>query len=1036
MNRAIEWMARNPVASNILLIFILVGGALIAPTLKQEIFPDIEFDRVIISIGYPGAGPSEIESSLCLPLEEAVSEIEGIGQIICNARENNAAVNIDIKEGFELQSKVQDIKTAVERLDNLPEDITRPIVSTYLRRRQVVELVFYGSASEMTIFDEAEKIKDELGRIEGVSFVALSGNRSKEILIEITPENLGFYGLSLERLARIISDYSLDLPAGSIQTDSRQILLRTKSEKSFDREFERIPVITRPNGTVIYLKDIAKIKEGLVEASQFALFDGHPTVKIKVYQDDDVTPGEVSKLALDYVERKNIALPEGLNLTLWEDYSEIFESRFDLMIRNSILGLVLVLLSLTVFLDIRLAFWVMLGIPVSFLGSLLVLPLYDVSINMISMFAFILVLGIVVDDAIVIGENIFQKRESGMDFLPAAIEGCKELAAPVTFAILTTVVAFAPLLFIEGIMGKFMFSVPIIIISVLLISLIECLLILPSHLAYGSDRPLPNWLSFITRTRAATDKLLKWAIYKPFYGSLKLSLNYRYSTIALGVTSLLLCAGLVAGGMIPFRFFPNIEGDKVRVTVEFPSGFPARKSITIIDQIKDTGVELLKEMDKEAGSAVSSLRHIYTDVQAQSRRSPSSSTTAEITFLLLDDEKRKLSAMAFSKRWQKSILDFPEIRSLSFKSQGMHFAQDIQIALSHNDNTLLKKITGELKEVLAGYKGVKEIVDSEKEGNREFQFKLAQNASSLGITPSSFARNLRAAFSGLEALTIQKDREEIPVMVLYPADYRENLNKLETVLIQAPTGGKISLGEIAEIQETIEPVSIRRLDRKRVVEITASVEKTEGNLEVILADLNSGYLKQLKQRYPDLIVTQEGSSKERNKSLRGLILGFGVAILVIYALLAIFFKSYIQPLLVMVAIPFGMAGAVLGHLLLGYPISFLSLFGLVGLTGVVVNDSLILIDSVNRHPELKTNMLKALIEATQSRVRPIILTSLTTFVGLMPILLETSRQAKFLIPMAISLGVGIVFATFITLVLVPSFYLILEDFRKPRNQLP
>ena len=703
------------------------------------------------------------------------------------------------------------------------------------------------------------------------------------------------------------------------------------------------------------------------------------------------------------------------------------------MMRNAAIGLILVFCILTLFLEIRLAFWVMVGIPVSFIGSLVILPMTGVSINMISMFGFILVLGIVVDDAIVIGENIFQHRERGEGALEAAILGCKEMAAPVIFAILTTMVAFAPLNYIEGHMGKFLNAIPVIVISVIGISLIEGLFILPAHLAHGSPKPLPGPFKLLDRLRHFSDRGLRWVTHKPFQSTLNIALNNRYATTALGLAFLMLSLGALAGGVVPIRFFPNIEGDQVNLTVELPTGFPALETEKILRQVEQQGMGILERMDQKADNGRKSFDHVYSRVQSQSRRNPSVATSATVQIRLTDESVRNVSTFKFARMWRQSIRNLPEVQSISLRSRGMRFGEDINLSLSHQNSESLAQLKGQVKQQLSTYEGIKEIKDSEKEGNREFQFSLTNEARTMGITPQLFAANLRSAFQGIEALTLKRSREDLSVMVLFPKEYRENLNKLETTLLRAPTGGLISMADAANITEGREPVAIRRVDQERVINVTAEVEEEGQSVDDIIDTIKADYLPLLEAQYPALTVKLEGSHKERKKSLQSLWIGFGAAMLAIYALLAVFFKNYSQPLLVMSAIPFGIAGAVAGHLVLGHPISFLSLFGLVGLTGVVVNDSLILIDAVNRHPLRRENLQQALVEATMFRLRPIVLTSVTTFASLMPILAETSRQAQFLIPMAISLGVGIMFATLITLILVPAFYLIHEDLRSLGN---
>ncbi|MCP4751014.1 MAG: efflux RND transporter permease subunit [Proteobacteria bacterium] len=613
------------------------------------------------------------------------------------------------------------------------------------------------------------------------------------------------------------------------------------------------------------------------------------------------------------------------------------------------------------------------------------------------------------------------------------------MAPPVIFAIITTMVAFAPMLFIEGRLGAFVYAIPVIVISVIGISLFECLFVLPAHLAHSSPKPLGGPFIVVNRIRDASDRILQWTIRRPFQKTLELALKYRYFTASISSSILLISIGLVLGGVIPLSFFPSLESDEVRVTVELPVGYPAEETVKIVDKIQAAGIAMVKRFDEKAANGRKSLKHIRTEIRSQSRRNPSQSTAAYITMQFNEEKGRNLSTSEFGRMWQRSIRDFPEVESINFRARRFSFGTDIQILFSHEDSDKLTEIVEKAKLALAKYSGTKDIADSEKEGSREFRFALTSDARTLGITPTTFARALRSAYQGQEVFTLKKPQAEVPEVVLYPKKYRENVNVLETLNLRAPGGGRISLGEAARITEGVEPIAIRRVDKRRIIEVTAGVEDNAEDPEEIIRAFQRDFLDDLLIEYPSLTTKIKGKRMERTKTMNSLWLGFAAALLGVYALLAIFFTSYTQPFLVMSTIPFGIAGAVAGHWILGYPVTFISLFGLVGLTGVVVNDALILISTINRNMGSSVDLFEVLVASTKTRFRPIILTSITTFAGLVPILAETSRQAQFLIPMAISLGVGIMFATVITLILVPAFYLILEDIetlgRKIKNRL-
>jgi multidrug efflux pump subunit AcrB len=1030
MKAAIEWMARNAVAANILLIFIFAGGVYSALNITQEVFPDIETNRINISGSYPGAGPSEVENSLCKPIESAIVEIQGIEQSVCTAREEKASISIELEKGVDLQTTLQDIKNAVDSINNFPDDIDRPTVSKQIRRRGLIDLILYGDVPEEALFEYAYLLQSDLLKIDGITYAEISGTRPKEILVEITPENLTHYDLSLDSLAAIMKNTSLDIPGGSVKVGSGSILLRTTAKRDTVEQFSEIPIYNNQAGTVLKLGDIATIKEQLTEASSFAMLNGKHAAIISIYQDKNFTPQELSIKVHAYLDNYKKSIPNSIKFEVWSDRSEHFKSRFDLLLKNAGIGITLVFLVLAFFLEIRLAFWVMLGMAVSYLGSLIILPYTDVTIHMNSMFAFILVSGIVVDDAIVVGENIFRYREEGKPFLEAAIEGCQHMAAPVTFAILTTICAFAPMLYIEGHMGQFIYAIPVIVIAVLSISLLECLFILPAHLAHGSKKPLGGPFLIFEYIRKKSDRAIKQFISGPFERVVRSTLQNRYITISTGFVFLLISLGFIGGGIIPMQFFPKIESDTVQLTIELPSGYPAENTIKIIKEVEKLGKDFIDKMDREANNGFKSYDHIYSSVQMKSRRTRSQNTILSVRMRFRGEHERNIEPFVFARQWRRMISNKPEVISVNLRSRMMSFGDDIRISLSHSNSELLKKAAQELKDHLASYEGIKDIVDSETGGNREYRFTLTDEAKAMGITPALFASKIRSAFQGIDVLTIPKDTEDVNVALLFPKSYRENITTLDTMQIAAPNGESITLRDAVIIEEGIEPVAIRRVDGLRVIEITAGFEENVENTDEVTIAIQENYVPVIEGLYPGITVKIRGSHENRAKSLNSLLFGFITALVTIYALLAIFFKSYIQPAIVMIAIPFGIAGAIGGHFVLGHPVSFMSIFGLVGLTGVVVNDALILIDAINRHPQKNENIFETLVAASKLRFRPIVLTSVTTFAGLTPILMETSRQAQFMIPTVISLGVGILFATIITLLLVPAIYFVMHDLRE------
>ncbi|MBF0277065.1 MAG: efflux RND transporter permease subunit [SAR324 cluster bacterium] len=1029
MTGFIKYMVHNHVAANILLLFIIMGGIYTGYNIPQEVFPDVEYNRINISVSYPGAGPSEVSTALCQPIEQAITEIDGLEEILCTANEERASLRADLKKGVDQQAVLQEIRNAVDSIKSFPDEVSDPQVSKQVRRVNLMDLVLYGEIPRTILFDYAYQIKDELLSIEGISYISISGDIPREILIEVNPDHLNQYNQTLNALAVRVKKASSDIPAGSVKVGASQILLRTNSKKASAQEIGEIVVDTLADGSVLTLNEIATIRESLQETDSMALFDGQPAVIFSIYQDKDSTPGQLSKIVTAKLAEYQNNLPDTLKFEVWSDRSEMFDDRLELLVRNAGIGLALVFLTLAFFMELRLAFWVMLGIPISFIGSLIFLPFAGVTIHMNSLFAFILVSGIVVDDAVVIGENIYRHIEMGKNKIDAAIDGCLEMAGPVTFAILTTLCAFAPMLFVEGRMGTFIYAIPTIVIAVLSISLIEALFILPAHLGHISNKPLLIILRPIELARRFFDRGLKWIINKPFTAVIRVTLEYRYSTVAAAIVFLSLSGGFIGGGVVPLQFFPSIDSDSINATLELPTGFPGDKTRKLIRDVEKTAIDIIEKIDLEAGNGKKSYDHIFTRVQARSRRSRTENTTIDIRVRFKKEEERNVNIRQFTMMWRKAIPKSPEILALNFRSRMIHFGDDIRITLSHRNPALLKKAVEDLKGQLLSFENVKDIVDSETGGSREFQFSLSDEAIALGITPTIFAESLRGAFQGIETHSITRENQDIDVVVLFPKLYRDNVNTLNEMKINTPQGKMIFLKDAALIKEGVEPAAIRRVNLQRVVEITAGIEEGIDNTDQLTDTINEVYLSKLGEMYPGTSIKMKGSHENRTKSMNSLWLGFGIALIGIFSLLAVFFRSYSQPVIVMLSIPFGIAGAVAGHYILGHPISFMSLFGLVGLTGVVVNDALILIDAINRHPEVRSNLFNALLGASRMRFRPIVITSITTFAGLGPILFEQSRQAQFLIPTAISLGIGILFATFVTLILVPALYFCLDDIK-------
>jgi multidrug efflux pump subunit AcrB len=1029
MKGAVAWFAENHVAANLLMLFLLLAGAVTGLTTKLEIFPETSLDMISITMEYPGASPAEVEEAIVRRIEEKVAGLAGIKRIDSVAREGFATVTIEVMNDWDLQELLDEVKAEVDRINTFPNESEEPIVREVTRRRQVLNVTVFGDAPESTIKHLTERIKDEITNLPGITLAELAGLRKGEIHIEVSEESLRRYGLTLGRVAEAVRRASLDLPAGSVKTAGGEILVRTKGRRYYAGDYRDIAVITRTDGSKVTLGQIAELKDGFEDVDLFTRFQGKPAGLIEVYRVADQNALQVAATVKQYIEEIRPSLPEGVDISIYRDRSRILKSRIRLLLKNMALGLILVSLLLGMFLNARLAFWVTLGIPISFMFGLMALPTFGVSINMISLFAFIMVLGIVVDDAIVVGENIFRRQEEGLEPLEGAVVGALEVGRPVIFAVLTTVAAFYPLLLGSGVMGKLIRNIPTVVILVLLGSLVECLLILPAHLVGSKYRAKRS----IEEKRTA--RWLQWFIRNPYAWAVDFCVRWRYATVALGITILLLTVGIWQAGWIKFTLFPKVESDFLRCQLTMPAGTPVERTAEIAALLEQAGKEALAEAEKKRPEdAPPLLKGIITRLGRHGRGTgplasgpQSGSHLAQITIELLEGEKRDVTATQLGNLWRQKVGTVPDAESITYQSVLFSAGNAVEVHMSLDDHDMLEAAAEELKAELKTYPGVFDVSDSFLPGKDEMQLKLKLAARSLGLTLDDLARQVRHAFYGAEALRLQRDQDEVKVMVRYPESERKSLGAIEDMYIRTPDGSEVPFNQVAEVKMEEGYAAVERAQRFRVIKVTADADETITNANEVRVDLENRVMPKLKLRYPGLRYTMEGEGKEQKESLDDIISGFIIALFLIYALLAIPFKSFSQPFVVMSAIPFGIVGAVFGHLLMGLNLSLLSLFGIVGLTGVVVNDSLVLVHATNRIRREGASVHDAITQGGALRFRAVILTSLTTFAGLTPMILERSLQAQFLIPMAVSLGFGVLFATFITLLLVPCGYVILDD---------
>ncbi|MHC4926440.1 MAG: efflux RND transporter permease subunit, partial [Planctomycetota bacterium] len=1015
----IGWMTNNRVTPNLMMIVLILGGLWFASNIKQEVIPEFDLDMVKVMVPYPGSSPEEVEQGIILAIEEGVRGLDGVKEITATASEGAGTVMIELLEGTDNQRVYQDIKQEVDRITTFPEDAEEPEVSMMIHKREVLQLQLYGDVSEWVLRELAEQVRDSLLQNRDISQIELRGARSYEVQVLVDQHTLQRYGLTLQEVATKIRATSVELPGGYVETPGGDLLLRVKDRRDWAREFAKIPIITTADGSVLRLEEIAQVRDDFEQADKAAFFDSKRAIGIAVFRIGDQTPVGVSKAVHKAMDNIESQLPEGIGWTVSNDMSDIYSQRLHLLLKNAGVGLILVLILLGCFLEFKLAFWVTMGIPTAFLGAFLFLPQLGSTINMISMFAFIIALGIVVDDAIVVGENVYEYRNRGMDYVTAAIRGARDVSLPVTFSILTNMVAFLPLCFVSGVMGKFFRTIPIVVITVFAISWVESLIILPSHLGHAHQRSRNRLSNFLHERQQVFSRWFMRFIEHRFAPFLDFCIKYRQITVAMGIAILIGVLGFVKSGRIGVLPMPRVESDLAVATATLPVGSPMSRAQEVADLVEATAQAVI---DENGGDQLCD--GIFQVINENK---------VEVYVYLQPPEVRPISTSEFKVQWRNRTGQVTGTEMVQFDANrfGPGRGPNLTVELSHRDIAVLDKASEALAGKMADFPTVKDIDDGYIPGKQQLDFKIKPAGQSLGLTSLEVGRQVRNAFYGAEALRQQRGRNEVRVRVKLPDYQRSSEYNVEQLLIRTPAGTDVPLMEVAEVVRGRSYTTIQRRNARRTVTVTANVEPASETSK-IQESLKKEILPKLTQEYPGLSYGWEGQQADFGESLGTLRNGFVVAMLCIYAMLAIPFRSYAQPLIVMVAIPFGIVGAVLGHIImgysLGYSLSIMTMMGVVALSGVVVNDSLVLIDYANRlRKNNGVSAFEAIHQAGVRRFRPIMLTTLTTFGGLAPMIFETSMQARFLIPMAISLGYGILFATTITLVLVPCLYMLLDD---------
>ena len=1044
MTGPIAWFVDNPVAANLLMGLIVIGGLVALPNVQQKTMPDMDIDIVEVSVEYLGAAPEEVETGVCIRIEEAIAGIEGLDRIRSVSAEGACKVTIELISGYPKDRALSDVKNRVDGIDTFPAEAEKPLVNLYQIRHNELQIALSGAATERALKIHGERLRDGITANTSATQVELLNARDDEISIEVSEESLRRHGLTFAQVVEAVRGSSLDLPGGSIKTRAGEILLRSAGQAYLGDEFERIVVLTREDGTRVLLRDVASVVDGFEEDPRYARFDGGTAVMIYLYRVGEQKVLDLVTEVKEYAREFERTLPEGLSITVWRDGSGYLRDRLDVLIQNGFGGFLLVFIVLALFLRFQLAFWVAIGVPISILGAIATFPVFGISIDVLTLFGFILGLGILVDDAIVIGENVHSHQLEGDDPIRAAITGAQEVAKPVIFGILTTITAFAPMMIGGGRIGEMFGTIGVLVTICLLVSLVESQFVLPAHLGHhlrpeeaADEIEVGQAKSFSARWKrlqAATRTTLGRLATERYAPALARVLEWRYAALATAVALLLLTAGVLASGRIAFSFFPKVEADYVSAALTMPQGTPVEVTAAAVEQLERAALEVKAEIDRDfpVGSG-SVIKHMLASIGEQPplQNGPSVGEAGRGTHLgqvaLELMGHRPVSADEIVRRWRERTPAIPEAEQLVFTWDSVSMGAPIDIELRSDRIEDLVAAGETLKSALGVYPGVSDVRDSFHAGKREIKLAVLPAAEALGIDLEDVARQVRRAFYGEEAQRIQRGRDDVRVMVRYPEDERRSLADLANLRIRTPAGGEVPFYSVARAESGVGFANIRRVDRRRTVAVTADVDIHVTNANQVISDVERNVLPDILAAYPGLSYSLEGEQREQQESLAGLVGSYGFALFIIYALLAIPLRSYAQPLIIMAVIPFGLIGAMVGHVIMGLDFSMISIFGVVALSGVVVNSSLVLVDGVNRRRANGADVVEALSQAGMSRFRPIVLTSLTTFAGLTPLLLEDRLGARFLVPMATSLAFGVIFATAISLFLVPSAYLVLED---------
>ncbi|MBW2499613.1 MAG: efflux RND transporter permease subunit [Deltaproteobacteria bacterium] len=1045
MNRAIEWFVHNPVAANLMMLVMVVGGLLVLSGLRQEEFPPVEPEAAMVTVEYRGASPAEVEESICLRIEEAIEGTPDLDRITTVAAEGACSVTAELVVGSDVDAAVAEIENRIDAIDTFPVEAEKPQVSKFEMRRGVLKVAVSGAIDERDLKALGQRARDEIAALPEVSQAELKYDRPYEISIEVSEDTLRRHGLDLDTVAHAVRNTSLDLPGGSVKTEGGEILLRAKGQAYRGEEFEDVVVLTRTDGTLVRLGEIGEVVDGFEDTELRGRFNGNPSVVIIVQLIGEEDALEAAAAVKDWAPRFQAKLPEGVSVTIFDDESLELVTRLEVLTQNGRSGLALVLIVLTLFLRFRLAMWVAAGVPISFLGAMMFFPALGLTINTMTVMAFILVLGVLVDDAIVIGESVHTYEQELGDQVQAAVEGTRAVYVPVIFGVMTSMAAFLPIIMLPGRMGTFFAAIGLAAILCLVFSLVESQLILPAHLAHRRSSPKhgsPN--SFVERWTGFQNQMASWLdrLGSVHYRRLlEGAVEWRYAVVAAAIGVLVLAAALFASGRMRYQFFPEVTGNIVYATLTMARGVPLERTELAVEQIQGAAETLRRELD-ESIEGPSIVVHTFASIGEQLARSgPQSSGAsaggahlAEVGLELVPAVEREITTDAVLARWRELTGPVPDAVELAFSSDAFSAGEPIQIELfGSEDIDELTQASAMVKQYLATFAGVSDVADSFRAGKQEVQLSVRESALPLGLTQNDLARQVRQAFYGEEAQRIQRGRDDVRVMVRYPESERRSLGSLEEMRIRTRDGVEVPFEAVAQAEIRQGFATIHRTDRRRVVTVTADVDRSLTTPEIVLAKFDE-WTPELRASFPGVSYRLGGEQRERSDTAAGIAKGFLMTLMMIYVLLAIPLRSYLQPFIIMSVIPFGAVGAVLGHLFLGWDIIFFSILGMVALSGVVVNASLVMVHAINAQRDRGLDYIEAVRAAAILRFRPIMLTTATTFIGLLPLMFETAVPAIPIVPMAISLGFGVLYASVMTLFLVPVGYVILDDLIRLRGR--